>query len=52
VRALDSSNWITPDDLGGSRFNRYDFVLFMDRNEDVAGSRVIDGIARTSAEGW
>lgn len=48
MRTLDPRSWIASDDLGSSRFNRYEFVLFMDRNEHVAGARVINGIARTS----
>src|SRR5450432_1248891 len=50
VRALDSSDWIVPDNLGSSRINRYEFVLLLHRHEDVAGARVIDGITRTAVK--
>src|SRR5712692_2354239 len=50
VRALYSSHCIAPDNLGGCRVNRHKFVLFVDGNEDVAGARIIDGVARTAAE--
>jgi len=50
MRALDSRDWIMPNNLGSSRINRYKFVLLMHRDEDVSGARVIDGITRTAVE--
>jgi hypothetical protein len=48
VRALDSRDWIMPNNLGSSWINRYKFALLMHRDEDVSGARVIDGITRAA----
>jgi len=50
VRTLDSGYWIASDNLGSGRVNCRDFVLFVNRNKDVAGARVIDSVARAAVE--
>src|SRR5438445_13604665 len=50
VRAFNSSHRMTADDPQGCRIDCYNFVLLVNGNQNVAGTRIVDRVAGAASE--